>query len=270
MHFFNPVHLMPLVEVIRGEKTSEQAVARTVAYAKAMGKTPIVVNDCPGFLVNRILFPYFGGFSALLADGADFQKIDKVMERFGWPMGPAYLLDVVGIDTAHHADAVMSVGFPDRMQHDGENSIDRMYKLERFGQKNSKGFYRYELDRKGKPKKLLDEEVPQLLQGIAEKSADFSDDEIIERMMIPLCIETVRCLEDGIVASPAEADMGLIYGIGFPPFRGGAFHYMDQIGLDNFCEMAKKYEALGPLYQPTEKMKQMAAAGDKYFPEAKG
>lgn len=270
MHFFNPVHLMPLVEVIRGEKTSEQAVARTVAYAKAMGKTPIVVNDCPGFLVNRILFPYFGGFSALLADGADFQKVDKVMERFGWPMGPAYLLDVVGIDTAHHADAVMSVGFPDRMQHEGENSIDRMYKLERFGQKNSKGFYRYELDRKGKPKKLVDEEVPQLLQGLAEKSADFSDEEIIERMMIPLCIETVRCLEDGIVASPAEADMGLIYGIGFPPFRGGAFHYMDQIGLDNFCEMAKKYEALGPLYQPTEKMKQMAAAGDKYFPQAKG
>ncbi|MAY42242.1 MULTISPECIES: fatty acid oxidation complex subunit alpha FadB [unclassified Neptuniibacter] len=270
MHFFNPVHLMPLVEVIRGEKTSEQAVARTVAYAKAMGKTPIVVNDCPGFLVNRILFPYFGGFSALLADGADFQKVDKVMERFGWPMGPAYLLDVVGIDTAHHADAVMSVGFPDRMQHEGENSIDRMYKLERFGQKNSKGFYRYELDRKGKPKKLVDEDVPQLLQGIAEKSVDFSDEEIIERMMIPLCIETVRCLEDGIVASPAEADMGLIYGIGFPPFRGGAFHYMDQIGLDNFCEMAKKYEALGPLYQPTEKMKQMAAAGDKYFPQAKG
>jgi 3-hydroxyacyl-CoA dehydrogenase/enoyl-CoA hydratase/3-hydroxybutyryl-CoA epimerase/enoyl-CoA isomerase len=270
MHFFNPVHLMPLVEVIRGEKTSEKAVARTVAYAKAMGKTPIVVNDCPGFLVNRILFPYFGGFSALLADGADFQKVDKVMERFGWPMGPAYLLDVVGIDTAHHADAVMSVGFPDRMQHEGENSIDRMYKLERFGQKNSKGFYRYELDRKGKPKKLVDDDVPQLLQGIAEKSADFSDEEIIERMMIPLCIETVRCLEDGIVASPAEADMGLIYGIGFPPFRGGAFHYMDQIGLDNFCEMAKKYEALGPLYQPTEKMKQMAAAGDKYFPQAKG
>jgi 3-hydroxyacyl-CoA dehydrogenase/enoyl-CoA hydratase/3-hydroxybutyryl-CoA epimerase/enoyl-CoA isomerase len=169
MHFFNPVHLMPLVEVIRGEKTSEKAVARTVAYAKAMGKTPIVVNDCPGFLVNRILFPYFGGFSALLADGADFQKVDKVMERFGWPMGPAYLLDVVGIDTAHHADAVMSVGFPDRMQHEGENSIDRMYKLERFGQKNSKGFYRYELDRKGKPKKLVDDDVPQLLQGIAEK-----------------------------------------------------------------------------------------------------
>jgi len=270
MHFFNPVPLMPLVEVIRGEKTSEEAVARTVAYAKAMGKTPIVVNDCPGFLVNRVLFPYFGGFSALVSDGADFQKVDKVMERFGWPMGPAYLLDVVGIDTAHHADAVMAAGFPDRMQHEGENAIDRMYSLERFGQKNNKGFYRYELDRKGKPKKLVDEEVPALLAEVVSESRDFTDEEIIERMMIPLCIETVRCLEDGIVDSAAEADMGLIYGIGFPPFRGGALHYLDQIGLDNFCEMAKKYEALGPLYQPTEKMKQMAAAGDKYFPEAKG
>lgn len=270
MHFFNPVPLMPLVEVIRGEKTSEDAVARTVAYAKAMGKTPIVVNDCPGFLVNRVLFPYFGGFSALVSDGANFQQVDKVMERFGWPMGPAYLLDVVGIDTAHHADAVMAAGFPDRMRHEGENAIDRMYALERFGQKNNKGFYRYELDRKGKPKKLVDDEVPAILSEVVSASRDFTDEEIVERMMIPLCIETVRCLEDGIVDSAAEADMGLIYGIGFPPFRGGALHYLDQLGLDDFCEMAKKYEALGPLYEPTEKMKQMAAAGDKYFAEAKG
>lgn len=267
MHFFNPVHQMPLVEVIRGEKTSEDAVARTVAYAKAMGKTPIVVNDCPGFLVNRILFPYFGGFTALLEDGADFKQVDKVMERFGWPMGPAYLLDVVGIDTAHHADSVMAAGFPDRMSHEGENVIDRMFSLERFGQKNSKGFYRYELDRKGKPKKIVDEEVPAMLDGIAKETREFTDEEIIERMMIPLCIETVRCLEDGIVASPAEADMGLIYGIGFPPFRGGALHYLDQIGLAEFCAMAQKYEGLGPLYQPTDKMKQMAAAGETYFPQ---
>lgn len=265
MHFFNPVHLMPLVEVIRGEKTSEAAIARTVSYAKAMGKTPIVVNDCPGFLVNRILFPYFGGFAALLKDGADFLQVDKVMERFGWPMGPAYLLDVVGVDTAHHADRVMAAGFPDRMEHEGENAIDRMYSLERYGQKNSKGFYQYELDRRGKPKKIVDEEVPGLLKGVVGEATDFSDEEIIARMMIPLCIETVRCLEDGIVDSPAEADMGLIYGIGFPPFRGGALHYLDQMGLAAFCELAAQYEHLGPLYQPTERMKEMAAAGETYF-----
>lgn len=265
MHFFNPVALMPLVEVIRGEKSSDAAIARTVSYAKAMGKTPIVVNDCPGFLINRILFPYFGGFSALLNDGADFRKIDKVMEGFGWPMGPAYLLDVVGIDTAYHADAVMAEGFPDRMQHESENAIDRMFKLERFGQKNSKGFYQYEIDRKGKPTKLADEEVFTLLEGVLGDARDFSDEEIIARMMIPLCIETVRCLEDGIVASAAEADMGLIYGIGFPPFRGGALYYLDQMGLAEFCELAEKYKHLGGLYQPTERMKQMAAAGETYF-----
>jgi len=265
MHFFNPVHRMPLVEVIRGEKTSETTIARTVAYATAMGKTPIVVNDCPGFLVNRVLFPYFGGFSGLLQDGADFRRVDKVMEGFGWPMGPAYLLDVVGIDTAHHADQVMAAGFPERMSHEGESVIDRMFSLERFGQKNSKGFYRYEMDRKGKPKKLADDEVDGLISGVVGQEREFSDQEIIERMMIPLCIETVRCLEEGIVASPAEADMALIYGIGFPPFRGGVFHYLDEMGMAAFCEMADKYTDLGPLYQPTEKMRQMAISGEQYI-----
>ncbi|MDX2423167.1 MAG: fatty acid oxidation complex subunit alpha FadB [Amphritea sp.] len=265
MHFFNPVHMMPLVEVIRGEKTSDATIARTVAYASAMGKTPIVVNDCPGFLVNRVLFPYFGGFSGLLQDGADFRQVDKVMERFGWPMGPAYLLDVVGIDTAHHADEVMAAGFPERMSHEGESVIDRMFSLERFGQKNSKGFYRYELDRKGKQAKLPDDAVDSLIEGVVGASRDFDDQEIIERMMIPLCIETVRCLEEGVVASPAEADMAMIYGIGFPPFRGGVFHYLDEMGLAAFCEMTAKYAELGPLYQPTETMQQMAAAGTTYL-----
>ena len=112
MHFFNPVHMMPLVEVIRGEKTSETAIATTVAYAKKMGKSPVVVNDCPGFLVNRVLFPYFGGFARAIAHGVDFVRADKVMEKFGWPMGPAYLMDVVGMDTGHHGRDVMAEGFP--------------------------------------------------------------------------------------------------------------------------------------------------------------
>ena len=265
MHFFNPVHKMPLVEVIRGEQTSEDTIARTVAYAKTMGKTAIVVNDCPGFLVNRVLFPYFAGFCLLVGDGADFQHVDQVMEGFGWPMGPAYLLDVVGIDTCHHANDIMSEGYPDRMVYPGESALDRMYSLERYGQKNGLGFYRYETDRRGRPRKKVDESVPELLNGVAKEQLELTDQEIIERLMIPLCIETVRCLEEGIVASAAEADMGLIYGIGFPPFRGGPLHYLDQMGLAAFCEMAAKYEALGPLYQPTEKMKTMAANGETYF-----
>jgi len=265
MHFFNPVHMMPLVEVIRGEKTSDRAIATTVAYAKAMGKTPIVVNDCPGFLVNRVLFPYFGGFAGLVRDGADFQKIDKVMEKFGWPMGPAYLLDVVGMDTAKHANEVMAEGFPDRMKDERKSAIDVMFENNRYGQKNGKGFYKYETDRKGKPKKVVDEETYQLIAPVVEGSRDFDEEEIIARMMIPLCLETVRCLEDGIVEDPADADMGLIYGIGFPPFRGGALRYIDDMGVDRFVELADKYADLGPLYQVTDKLREMAKTGKKFF-----
>ena len=264
MHFFNPVHMMPLVEVIRGEKTSDKAVATTVAYARAMGKSPIVVNDCPGFLVNRILFPYFGGFARLVRDGADFQKVDKVMEKFGWPMGPAYLLDVVGMDTAKHANEVMAEGFPDRMKDEHKSAIDVMFEKDRLGQKSDVGFYQYKLDRKGKQQKVVDESTYDLLKPVVHNSQEFTDDEIIERMMIPLCIETVRCLEDNIVGTAAEADMGLVYGIGFPPFRGGALRYIDDIGLDAFCQMADKYKDLGPLYHPTDGMREMARAGKKF------
>ena len=108
MHFFNPVHKMPLVEVIRGEKSSDEAIGRVMAYASALGKTPILVNDCPGFLVNRVLFPYLGAFNALVQEGVDYHQIDRVMENFGWPMGPAYLCDVVGIDTGVHAAGVLA------------------------------------------------------------------------------------------------------------------------------------------------------------------
>jgi len=264
MHFFNPVHMMPLVEVIRGEKTSDKAVATTVAYARAMGKSPIVVNDCPGFLVNRILFPYFGGFARLVRDGADFQKVDKVMEKFGWPMGPAYLLDVVGMDTAKHANEVMAEGFPDRMKDEHKSAIDVMFEKDRLGQKSDVGFYQYKLDKKGKQQKVVDESTYDLLKPVVHNSQEFTDDEIIERMMIPLCIETVRCLEDNIVGTAAEADMGLVYGIGFPPFRGGALRYIDDIGLDAFCQMADKYMDLGPLYHPTDGMREMAKAGKKF------
>ena len=159
MHFFNPVHRMPLVEVIRGEKTGEDAIARTVAYALAMGKKPIVVNDCPGFLVNRILSPYIGAFMGLVRRGVDFVAIDRAMERFGWPMGPAYLCDVVGIDTGVHAGAVMAEGFPDRMKYDFKTCHEVMYENERFGQKNGCGYYAYEADRKGRPKKIVDKDA---------------------------------------------------------------------------------------------------------------
>ncbi|TWI53386.1 3-hydroxyacyl-CoA dehydrogenase/enoyl-CoA hydratase/3-hydroxybutyryl-CoA epimerase/enoyl-CoA isomerase [Pseudomonas duriflava] len=265
MHFFNPVHMMPLVEVIRGEKTSEKTIATTVAYAKKMGKNPIVVNDCPGFLVNRVLFPYFGGFASLVGQGADFQRIDKLMERFGWPMGPAYLMDVVGMDTAHHARDVMAEGFPDRMKETRKTAVDALYEAQRLGQKNGQGFYVYETDKRGKPKKVADTQTYKLLEPVVHEQREFTDEEIVERMMIPLCLETVRCLEDGIVETAAEADMGLIYGIGFPPFRGGALRYIDTLGVAEFVAMADKYADLGPLYHPTEKLREMARTGQSFF-----
>ncbi len=269
MHFFNPVYKMPLVEVIRGEKSGDRAVATTVGYALAMGKTPIVVNDCPGFLVNRVLFPYFAGFLGLVNDGVDFLRIDAVMEKFGWPMGPAYLLDVVGIDTAHHAHAVMAEGYPDRMATPGRTAIDAMFEAERFGQKNGKGFYAYLPDRKGVPKKTVDEEAQALLEPLvqADHGASISDQDIIDRMMLPLLIECSRCLEDGIVDTPVEVDMALVYGLGFPPFRGGPFRYADAVGIRALNETAARYGSLGKLYEPTAQMVRLAER-DGQFHEA--
>ncbi len=265
MHFFNPVHMMPLVEVIRGEKSSDEAVATTVAYAKKMGKTPVVVNDCPGFLVNRVLFPYFGGFGMLIRDGADFQKIDKVMERFGWPMGPAYLMDVVGIDTGVHGAEVMAEGFKDRMQYSHKDASEIMYENKRYGQKNGVGYYKYETDKKGKPKKVVDETTYELLKPHVAESKDFTDQEITDRIMIPMCLELVRCLEENIVSSVADADMALIMGLGFPPFRGGALKYIDSIGVKAFVDRCDELKDLGPLYAPTEKLRAMAANGETFY-----
>jgi 3-hydroxyacyl-CoA dehydrogenase/enoyl-CoA hydratase/3-hydroxybutyryl-CoA epimerase/enoyl-CoA isomerase len=265
MHFFNPVHAMPLVEVIRGEKTSDNAIARTVAYANKMGKKAVVVNDCPGFLVNRVLFPYFGGFNMLVRDGADFQAIDKVMERWGWPMGPAYLMDVVGIDTGVHAAGVMADGFPDRMQPEFKSATEVMFELERFGQKNGKGFYEYVEDKRGKPKKTVNEDVYGMIADVAGDRVEFEREDIIARMMLPMAIEMARCVEEGIVGTPAEADLALLYGVGFPPFRGGIFRWMDTVGLAHIAEVSEKFAHLGKAYEMTERMQEMLANGETYY-----
>jgi 3-hydroxyacyl-CoA dehydrogenase / enoyl-CoA hydratase / 3-hydroxybutyryl-CoA epimerase / enoyl-CoA isomerase len=263
MHFFNPVHMMPLVEVIRGKQSSEAAVAATVALALKMGKSPIVVNDCPGFMVNRVLFPYFAGFHMLLRDGADFMAVDKAMEKFGWPMGPAYLMDVVGMDTGVHAAAVMAAGFPDRMTPDFKGTTEVLVEHKRYGQKTGKGYYTYAPDKKGKPKKSPDPETYELIKGVVAARKEFTPEEIVARCMVPMVNEVARCLEDGIVASPAEADMSLIYGIGFPPFRGGACRYVDQMGAAKFVEMADKYASLGKLYEAPKLLRDLAASGKK-------
>ena len=231
-----------------------------------MGKSPIVVNDCPGFFVNRVLFPYFGGFSKLLSDGADFTKIDKIMERkFGWPMGPAYLLDVVGIDTAHHAQAVMAQGFPERMGKSERDAIDALFEADKYGQKNGSGFYSYSVDKRGKPKKTFSDEILPVLADVCSAPGEFDEQTIIERMMVPMINEVVLCLQENIIASPQEADMALVYGLGFPPFRGGVFRYLDSIGIAEFVEMTKKYADLGAMYQAPQLLIDMAAKGETFY-----
>lgn len=262
MHFFNPVHKMPLVEVIRGEKTTDETVAATVAYASAMGKSAVVVRDCPGFFVNRVLFPYFRGFSHLLMEGADFRQVDKVMGKFGWPMGPAYLLDVVGIDTAYHCADVLAEGFPERMAIIEGDAVAKLFKEDKYGQKNGSGFYAYSIDKKGRPKKDFEESIFGL---IGTPSKEFENDEIVERMMLPLIFEVVRCLEEGIVDTAAECDMALIYGIGFPPFRGGSLKYADELGINNVIAAAAKYSHLGASYEVPELLKTMAAENKTFY-----
>ena len=266
MHFFNPVHAMPLVEIIRGEKTSDEAVAATVSFANQLGKKAIVVRDCPGFLVNRSLFPYFAGFARLVQDGADFKQIDKVMEKWGWPMGPAYLLDVIGIDTGMHVEEVLVEGYPDRLARDFRSAAEILFKAGHYGQKTGQGFYRYEKDKKGKPQKIETQETYDLFKGSCAEPTEFSEEEIVARMMVPMATELMICLEDGIVETPAEADMSLIYGLGFPPFRGGVFRWVDAIGIEKFAEMADSLTELGPLYTLTASMRELVKKKHVFYP----
>jgi 3-hydroxyacyl-CoA dehydrogenase/enoyl-CoA hydratase/3-hydroxybutyryl-CoA epimerase/enoyl-CoA isomerase len=258
---------MPLVEVIRGERSSEETIATAVAYAQALGKTPIVVKDCGGFLVNRVLFPYFAGFQRLVADGVDYERIDKAMEKWGWPMGPALLMDVVGIDTCVHADKVLADAYPERMRHEGKSAIEAMAEAGRLGQKGGKGFYSWKAEKKGPPSKQSDPEAKVLMAGLAKGRTEVTDEEVVERMMLPMLLECSRCLEDGIVATPVEVDVALLYGLGFPPFRGGIFRWADATGAQALLNAAAKHRALGPLYAPTQQLTALAGSGRGFHGE---
>ena len=253
MHFFNPVPRMPLVEVVRGPKTSPQAIATVAGYAAAMGKTPIVVEDCPGFIVNRVLTPYLIAFLRLVHDGADFKAIDRAMETFGWPMGPAYLIDVIGMDISHHVVEIVSAGFAPRMNTGFETAIDQLLHASRLGQKNGHGFYKYQNDAKGRPRKEADPSVETLLAaGRPNGPATFAGEEIVARMMVPLILEAARCVEDGIAASPGDVDMCLILGLGLPRYIGGALKYADYLGLKTVVDRADQMG--GPrAYLPPER-----------------
>jgi 3-hydroxyacyl-CoA dehydrogenase / enoyl-CoA hydratase / 3-hydroxybutyryl-CoA epimerase / enoyl-CoA isomerase len=267
VHFFNPVPRMPLVEVVRGPKTSAQAIAAVTGYAAAMGKTPIVVEDCPGFVVSRVLTPYFIAFLHLLHEGVDFREIDKAMEDFGWPMGPAYLIDVIGMDIAAHVVDIVSAGFRPRMDVPFETAIQILLRAGRLGQKNGRGFYKYAPNAKGRPRKVFDEEAACLVAaGQSEPAKTMNAEEIVARMMLPLILEAARCAEQRIAASPGEVDMCLILGLGLPRYLGGALKYADYLGLSNVVSGAGNFATVSPIYEPSERLHATGAAGEAFYP----
>ncbi|MBL8799379.1 MAG: enoyl-CoA hydratase/isomerase family protein [Planctomycetia bacterium] len=259
MHFFNPVDRMQLVEVIRGEKTSDVTTATLVALAKQIGKTPIVVKDCPGFLVNRILFPYMNEAMALLEEGAEPRALDKAALAFGMPMGPVTLNDVVGLDTALYAGRVVNTAFADRAKN--TTILDELVAAGRLGQKTGSGFYAYP---KG-PKGVDDPALAGFLQKARTSPArKLGTEEMTDRLFLPMLTEASRVLMEGIVREPADVDMGLILGIGFPAFRGGLLRWADTVGLPQIVEKLRTYEKLGPRFQPTEQILKLAT-GKKGF-----
>jgi 3-hydroxyacyl-CoA dehydrogenase/enoyl-CoA hydratase/3-hydroxybutyryl-CoA epimerase/3-hydroxyacyl-CoA dehydrogenase/enoyl-CoA hydratase/3-hydroxybutyryl-CoA epimerase/enoyl-CoA isomerase len=261
MHFFNPVDRMQLVEVIRGERTSDATVATLVALAKRIGKTPIVVRDCPGFLVNRILFPYINESLVLLQEGASPRAIDKAATAFGMPMGPIMLNDLVGLDTSLYAGRVVNAAFADRAV--ATRVLDELVAAGRLGQKSGAGFYSYA---KG-PRGADDPALEAILARCRTGRREVGKEEITDRLFLPMLTEASRVLTEGIVREPGDVDMGLLLGIGFPPFRGGLLRWADEAGLANVLERLKKYEPLGPRFRPTEQMRKLAAEGKGFYPD---
>jgi 3-hydroxyacyl-CoA dehydrogenase/enoyl-CoA hydratase/3-hydroxybutyryl-CoA epimerase/3-hydroxyacyl-CoA dehydrogenase/enoyl-CoA hydratase/3-hydroxybutyryl-CoA epimerase/enoyl-CoA isomerase len=259
MHFFNPVDRMPLIEVIRGEKTSDQTVATLVALAKKVGKTPIVVRDCPGFLVNRILFPYMNEAMVLLEEGAEPRAIDKAATDFGMPMGPITLSDVVGMDTMLFAGRVVNQAYADRAK--DSRILGELVKAGRLGQKSGAGFYSYAKGSRG----IDDPAFAALLAKVRTGRREIGAEEITDRLFLPMLVEASRTLEESIVRDPGDVDMGLILGIGFPTFRGGILRWSDTVGLAATVKKLEKYTSLGKRFEPTETMRKLAAAGKGFF-----
>jgi 3-hydroxyacyl-CoA dehydrogenase / enoyl-CoA hydratase / 3-hydroxybutyryl-CoA epimerase / enoyl-CoA isomerase len=260
MHFFNPVDRMQLVEVIRGEKTSDQTVATLVALAKRIGKTPIVVKDCPGFLVNRILFPYLNEAMVMLEEGADPRSLDKAATEFGMPMGPITLSDVVGLDTCLYAGMVVNRAFKDRAKE--TKILAALVAAKRLGQKSGAGFYSYAKGSRGMDDPAFAAIQEKCLTGKRTMDAG----EIRDRLFLPMLIEASQILAEGIVRDPADVDMGLILGIGFPPQHGGLLRWADTEGMNTIVARLTKYESLGKRFQPTDLMRQLAASGKGFFP----
>lgn len=260
IHFFNPVRKMPLVEIIRGSATSDFAIATAVAYAKHIKKSPIVVQDGPGFLVNRLLLPYMSEAVELLLEGASPKSIDRAATRFGMPMGPLHLYDVVGLDVAAHAGETMLKAFPDRVI--ASPLLADLVAAGRLGQKTGRGFYSYD-NKKRKPQ--ADQGLQPLVAACRKQDRDIAEEEMTDRLLLPMLLEATRALDAGVVEDARNVDLGLILGIGFPPFRGGLLFWADTLGAKTVLEKLKPYQSLGCRYEPTDRLLDMARTGGTFY-----
>lgn len=262
IHFFNPVRQMPLVEVIRGEKTSDQTILSAVSYVKSIGKSPIVVLDGPGFLVNRLLLPYMNEALQLIGEGVSIDAVERAAKKFGMPMGPITLYDVVGIDTAYRAGEVMQQAFPDRVVQ--SPILKAMVDAGRLGQKSGSGFFAYGGGGKS-PKGRPDPSLAAVLEPHVAAPQEMSTEQVIRRLFLPMVTEASRILEEKKVAAPADVDLGLILGIGFPPFQGGLLFWADTLGAAGIVEQLKAFESLGARYHPTPLLEQLARDGSGFY-----
>jgi 3-hydroxyacyl-CoA dehydrogenase/enoyl-CoA hydratase/3-hydroxybutyryl-CoA epimerase len=239
MHFFSPVHKMPLLEVVVTKATAPDATVTAVAYGKRLGKTVIVVHDGPGFYTTRTLSAYMNEAGHLLDEGAPIEVLDKALVDFGFPVGPITLLDEVGIDVGGKVGLVLAEAFGARMA--PSQSLRRVVQAGRTGRKGRSGFYRY--DASGK-KGAVDSTVYQVIGQMAgAQRRDIPVDtvrEMAQRCVLAMVNEAARCLEEGILRSPRDGDIGAVFGIGFPPFRGGPFRYVDSVGAHQIVEQLEE------------------------------
>jgi 3-hydroxyacyl-CoA dehydrogenase/enoyl-CoA hydratase/3-hydroxybutyryl-CoA epimerase len=262
MHYFSPVHKMPLLEVITTAKTAPWVTATAVALGKKQGKTVIVVNDGVGFYTSRILGPLMNEAAFILAEGVPIEQIDGAMKRWGWPVGPITLLDEVGIDIAAHVGPIMVEAFGARM-----NPPDTMEKLvadDRKGRKNERGFYLYgEAAKKKGRGKHVDKTVYDVL-GIDPKKT-LPAEEIQMRCSLQFVNEALRCYGDGILRCARDGDIGAIFGLGFPPFRGGPFRYVDSVGASEVLRRIEGYhDRFGVRWEPAPVLVEMAKDNKKF------
>jgi 3-hydroxyacyl-CoA dehydrogenase/enoyl-CoA hydratase/3-hydroxybutyryl-CoA epimerase/enoyl-CoA isomerase len=262
LHFFSPVDRMQLVEVIRGEKTSDETIATLVALSKKIGKTPIVVRDCPGFLVNRILLPYMAESLVLLAEGIDMDRIDKLAVKWGMPVGPITLYDMVGIDTGLYAGEVLKAGYPDRAV--ATPILADLVQQGRLGQKVGKGFRG--LDKKGRF--TSDSEALQLISQHVRTKSELSDSDITDRLFLSMTLEAVRAMQDKIARQPGDVDMAMLLGTNFPAFRGGPLRWCDTEGAQNIIDRSKKWESLGGRFAIPASLAEAAKSNTRFYPSS--